>query len=561
MEKLVIEEGVTAISDGAFRECRLLKSAVFPNSVTTMGESIFFQCSELTSVVLPSSLEVIPQGIFYSCKKLTSVSIPESVKEISATAFAGCNSLPFVNIPEGVVSIGFNAFYVCSSLKSIIIPRSVISIGFSAFSGCSNLTSIQVEDGNPNYDSRQNCNAIIEKSREKLIAGCKTTTIPSDITTIGGSAFYGCDMESISIPDNIKYIEAAAFQRCTKLKSINLSKNVISIGEQAFLYCKNLEKIVIEDGNYRYDSRDNCNVIIDKSSHTLILGCKNSIIPQSVITIGKYAFEGSGIKNVTIPNSVTGIEEGAFAYCDDLETVFIPNSVTSISTDVFAGCTNLREVNIPEGIYSIPSRMFTSCKSLSSVEIPSNIISIGKNVFMSSGLSSINIPNSVSRLYGSCFSDCNNLTEITIPSSVTKMDIGGVRGCKNLKKVIIMGKPYIDDLNFAYCESLADIYCYSEEVPTFNGIFLNTPAESMTLHVPASAIDKYKSTSPWNSIGNIVPLTDGDPQQTSILSGNNPLAKPVSSYDFKGRKIYSQREGLTIQRMSDGSVRKIVMKK
>jgi hypothetical protein len=124
-----------------------------------------------------------------------------------------------------------------------------------------------VENGNPNYDSRQNCNAIIETNKDKLIVGCKNSTFPNDITSIGDFAFSGCaELGSILLPSSIQNIGKGAFQRCSKLKSINVPKSVLSIGEQAFVHCENLESIVVEDGNYKYDSRDDCNAIINKST-------------------------------------------------------------------------------------------------------------------------------------------------------------------------------------------------------------------------------------------------------------------------------------------------------
>ena len=118
-------------------------------------------------------------------------------------------------IPDSVTSIGDNAFAWCTGLTSVTIPNSVTSIGDEAFSGCSGLTSLKVEDGNPKYDSRNNCNAIIESSTNTLIAGCKTTTIPSSVTSIGEKAFAHCtDLTSITIPNSVTSIGNGAFSHC-----------------------------------------------------------------------------------------------------------------------------------------------------------------------------------------------------------------------------------------------------------------------------------------------------------------------------------------------------------
>ena len=138
------------------------------------------------------SVMSIGDDAFYKCSGLTSVTIPNRVTSIGNRAFCGCAGLTFITIPESVTSIGNEAFYGCRGLISITISESVTSIGSKTFSGCSGLTSIAVENGNTAYDSRDNCNAIIKTSTNELIAGCKNTTIPNSVTSIGNYAFYGC---------------------------------------------------------------------------------------------------------------------------------------------------------------------------------------------------------------------------------------------------------------------------------------------------------------------------------------------------------------------------------
>ena len=177
----------------------------------------------------------IGNAAFLCCDGLTSVTLGNSVENIGDNAFFCCSNLTSINIPELVTSIGDQAFQSCYRITSINIPRSVTKIGDDAFNICSGLTSISVEKGNPVYDCRDNCNAIIETNSNKLIVGCKNTVIPNSVTEIGQGAFCYCiEMKSIVIPNSVTTINYGTFEGCNNLKSVTIGKNVTSIGTNAF---------------------------------------------------------------------------------------------------------------------------------------------------------------------------------------------------------------------------------------------------------------------------------------------------------------------------------------
>ena len=212
---------VTSIGSYAFQVCRNLTSLEIPSSVTCIEHSAFFRCSGLTSITIPSSVTKIGYYAFEDCSGLISITIPSSVTGIESSTFQGCTGLTSITIPSSVTSIGGSAFQGCSGLTSITIPSSVTSIGSSSFSNCSGLTSIVVEDENSVYDSRNNCNAIIETNTNTLVAGCKNTVIPKTVTTIGRTAFYGCsNLTSVTLHSSITGIYGYAFGNCTGLQTI-----------------------------------------------------------------------------------------------------------------------------------------------------------------------------------------------------------------------------------------------------------------------------------------------------------------------------------------------------
>lgn len=233
------------------------------------------------------------------------VTIPSEVNgykvtKIGGAAFYFAYGVTEIVIPNTVTSIDDFAFGYTLQMKTLHLPASVTSIASYALAHSRGLTNITVDAGNTIYDSRDNCNAVIETATNRMIAGCATTTFPATVTALGYGTFFGCE----------------------DAKSFVISKSISSIGIQAFSYCRNLETLGVEDGNPVYDSREGCNAIIKTATNTLVKGASKSAIPESVIAIERNAFEGNDVlEKISIPAGVSNIGYGAFQYCYNLKQV------------------------------------------------------------------------------------------------------------------------------------------------------------------------------------------------------------------------------------------------
>ena len=381
----------------------------------------------------------LPQdGLYY---EVTSNVEPYTVAVVGADADITTANIPetieFIGKTFAVTSIGGEAFQYCSSLTSIAIPNSITSIGDNAFRGCSSLTSI---------------------------------TIPNSVTSIGNLAFQGCtSLASVTIPNSVTSIGGGAFAYCPILTSIRIPSSVISIGEEVFSYCYSLTSVVVESDNAIYDSRENCNAIIETATNKVIAGCKKSIIPNSITSIGDEAFYGSSIASISIPNSVTSIGDQAFLECESLLSISIPNSVRSVGGNAFADCLSLVSVNMGNNITSIEDGTFEGCTSLATISLSNSIENIGEEAFAS----------------------CTSLKSFTVPNSVKSIGEEAFAGCETLG-TIVLGDKVKEIGNYAFngCDKLYHIYCYAPEPPIADeNVFTNY---NVNLYVPCNYLDNYK---------------------------------------------------------------------
>ena len=394
IKELTIGNSVTSIDSYSFSGCWGLTSVSIGNSVTSIGNWAFEFCKGLTSVTIPNSVTSIGSGAFSSCTRLTSVTIPNSVTSIGNYTFEGCCGMKKLTIQDGTSILylgansktgrglfydaplesvylgrnltydtskecGYSPFYGNSTIKELTIGNFVTSIGLRAFMGCSGLILLDIPDSVTSIDG----------SAFEGCSGLTSISIGDSVTSIGNRAFYSCSgLTSVTIPNLVTSIGKEAFSDCHGLTSVTISNSVTSIGDNAFSNCSGLANIGVLSGNSIYDSRNNCKAIIKTDSNLLLFGCKNTLIPNSVTSIGSGAFMGcSEMTSIAIPNSVTEIGGSAFEGCSGLTSVSIGDSVNSIGDSAFSGCSGLTSVTIPNSVTLIGNNVFDKCNGLSRV--------------------------------------------------------------------------------------------------------------------------------------------------------------------------------------------------
>ena len=268
---------------------------------------------------LPGGLTSVGKNTFSNFTKVKSVVVPDSVTYMGYNAFGQCTHLETIHLPASLRTLDGCMFFADDALKSIAIPAATDSIGFAVTHGCFALTSITVAEGNTRYDSRDNCNAIIETETNKLIAGCKTTVIPASVEHIDWLAFSTSSIAEVNLPEGLKTIGQYALEYCDNLKQIAIPASVTYIHPEAF-NGNSLTSISVAEGNLRYESPNNCNAIIEKATNTLVIGCQNSVVPEGIVALGDCAFEGEdGLKSITLPSTLTNIGWGTFYGCKYLD--------------------------------------------------------------------------------------------------------------------------------------------------------------------------------------------------------------------------------------------------
>lgn len=490
LANITFGSGLTAISDYAFQGCTAIGAVSLPNNIATIGDYVFQGCTSLTDLTLTgvttlgtnafqdctalanvnlgSSLATIGDNAFNGCTSIATLSIPNAVTTIGDHAFDGCTDLATLTFLENATlsTIGQYAFYNCGSLTTFTIPGSVTNIGIGAFHGCSSITDVycwpeannlewvadvdaatfrwvDVDLFKPDFQTKLHIlvnqyDAYFDKFKVDRYNDDRSVLNVTYSADLGGFPFVWhqnqdhitCtlyvnglfevtgtgamdDPESYEDTDPITgepvtiYNHPEWYDYRHYIQTVTVGEGVTSISKLAF-----------EQSNLSSVSLPSTLTLIDDNAFNYCAQLTAINIPAAVTTIGKGTFAATGITNITIPSGVTAIADQTFSGCHDLATVILPSTVTSIGISAFNGCDALTGIALPSGVTSIGDDAFSSC-GFSSISLPNGLTSIGDRAFYGTPLTSVTIPGTVTTMGSSIFVNCESLATVIFAEGIT----------------------------------------------------------------------------------------------------------------------------------------------
>lgn len=579
-------ENVNCIGSEAFSGCSSLDGIVLASGLTSIGENTFWGCISLRSISIPNTVTSLGKGTFYGCKSLTSIKLSDNIKVIPASAFAGCTQLTNIELPDGIERIEKHAFESNKALTNIVLPGTLKYIGPAAFADDSKLKTVHFEG--------------------QLYDWVKITFDDFDGTKEDGGRYYPEDtnplsyakefylrnnmpLQDISFTEEMDSISPRAFAYYRGIiNSIVITTGVehLRIGEAAFYGVKQVPSMTIASSlksirgklpsalNVYYSGGmvDYCNLKLYSNS----LGSKLTIngqaittkleLPEGIKVIPSFHFGSLGFTAVSIPNSVTAIEDYAFSSCYNLEEVELPQQTIYIGKSAFKDCSKLKSLSLPSSLKYIGRYAFSG-NSITKVNIPASLEEIGDKAFSYNSLSELvledsalplKVPEDGYLLFGNFRSELKNLylgrtletslcvafkdaplEKITIGKDVTNIPCL-FNDCYRLKQITCLAtEPPVLKESYRY-----DDYTY----PTFD----DEVFEKCTLYVPEGSVDAYKKANVWKNFQNIVGTTT---RISKVQDGDFIITK---HYDLMGRVISPTAKGIHLVHIFDGKETKVI---
>ena len=557
-------------------------------SVTSIEEYMFQYCESLTNIIIPNSVTSIGKSAFSSCRRLTDVTIPNSVTSIGESAFSGCSRLANITIPNSVTSIGKSAFQYCDSLTSITIPNSITSIADYTFCGCDGLASVTIGSGVQNISWRAFCRYhASDYSERSPLAIDKVIWLPNTppegyryvygkvhyVSNDSYSGYYSRRevypyLSSMFEVDGIKYVPVNPSERTCDAIDCVYDPSVANIKIDKTVKYKGVEMTVKDTKPY--------------------LCCGNKHIKSVTLNyagetgiIRKYAFSGcSGIQQLVIPNTITGIETACFSGCTDLKSIDLGSGIKELKDSVFYNCSSLSDIEIPGNIGSMGNYVFSRCTSLTKANIadretelklgyyvfdncPLKSVCIGGNINYQSSpfqnntsLEYVEITDKETEISDKEFYGCTNLKDVTVGDGIETIGNYAFSGCSSLEKFTFgTSLKSIGKEAFSDCTALTRITAKAEVPPTCGTQALDDINKwTCTLCVPEAQMEAYKAADQWKD------FFFYDTVEAGVENVDADDAVEVERFNLDGTRLTAPQKGINIVRMSDGTTRKVLVK-
>lgn len=437
--EVIIPNGVTSIGDSVFKGMFNITKITIPNTVKTIGKFAFKGCKKLCDINFPSGLIKLDDYAFHRCHSLKKVILPDTLTQIGRCVFHYCDSLEMISI-KGVKKFQMQTFANDTNLKELHINKDLdtSNITDDILTGCIKISKIVLSNGDEyvieNLIDAMSSNNNIPKIIKDIARGVyktmsiqdgilykfhvnlKSFELPEGITCIEKSCFYDRKgIVSITLPKSLKTIRNQAFKNCINLEEIHILNDNLNIDVDAFKGCNNLNRIVLSSGE-----TFNINSYLDSNNTPKIVKKIQEQVQSDFYISGNILVSYRGNEErVTVPNGITIIGEGCFAYNEAIGKVILPNTVTDIQEDAFKGCVSMQTISLSESLINIERSAFENCFKLLRIDLPKNVSKLGQSAFKRCfKLKTFNFNDNLKIIEDMVFYGCQSLKDFNLPQGV-----------------------------------------------------------------------------------------------------------------------------------------------
>lgn len=473
IETVKLHSDITIIREGAFKNCTSLKEIKNDKSVATIEASAFEGCTSLTEYKIPDTVTDIPEKCFAGCTNLKEIKEHKNLKNVAADAFTGTawenakadgplgfgrvlysykGQVKDIVIPKGISIIEDYAFLGCDFIETLTLGVDVEEIGLYAFQNCVNLKTVAVDDamGILNAGAFKGCSSLQSIDFSE-----------STLATIGYESFADCtSLAEVKLSETLSEIGDFAFAN-TKIKTIELRKNVNSVNADAFSGVVTLESVSVVDNNKSYTAVDG--VLYNESEDNIIVypaAKKGDFeIPQGVKVISDRAFVNSAASNVTVAEDSALEYIGVSAFENSQVASFtVPANVKTINSAAFKNANKLAKVEFTDGLTYIGASAFEGCTALTAVEFPATLETVANGAFRNCSLTSVKTGDGLAKISAEAFAGNKKLADVKLGANVAKIGVGAFKDCVALKAVVIPASVVdFSGMSFTGCTALSSL--------------------------------------------------------------------------------------------------------